>query len=1123
MTNNEQSRKWVYETARNEGWKVGKDYEAFENLINPTPQPTTADKALYTFTESELSNENPKPVAAEEKGDLEIHPYGAQKPLIEAPDIRQEETFSVPYNAERVVEDSMQRAKQALTPPDAWTQAQRNAFEKIGERERAATVRKQAEEAVGDMRKRIADLQIKRGEEVRKMLPLGAPGPMQNDAITRGGKMLDPEYSTLQAASDVIADTEKMVDDYNARSEWGIVNIGKSAAKTAFNPKTWDLGLSDTNIAEKLLVAVEKADNGKQLTEAEQLLLDAAVNQQVMQWYYGEMTAGQMAGEMFAESLPFMVQIAANPISGIGKYAASKATKAVSKWAIKKLGEKGLKAIVKKVAMSAPKAAAVTTRALGNVAGGYGMAMTSNIGNTTADALQRQVGDIQLDFDENGIAKYDGRTNIREAGEAWRQAINNQGAEFVSEQMGMYFKPLFKGIGKVTGKVLDGIGAGKVNRWLDDFGKKGVGKKLKSFTEATQWNGFAEEYGEEIANGIMNSVLVGDQTMGEVFSKDNLIDTAIGLSVMSTIMPAISTVNYARTKNNERKALNESYQNGQSLFGTAWEDFAGAVQTAKDGRQISENLRNVMNKYGEKTLPVDMQKAVLDYAMAYNRYNAMEKVSAMAVREGVVDARDLEQERIYAQGVSAEDKYAVRQAFETARDEVAYVLGVTADEVPEIVGNDDTGFSIADDYDVTGEQEKANAIRTYLAARAQHSGMIATMVGEMNAEIAAVDAHVDATANEDGNVYAVTLQTGETGYVTGGNVILDNDGYIDVSATNEANPSGLFITIDGVTKPFSADKVKDMGVVQSAEQVKELAHAPILTAYEDRYNAMTASPQTQEDVQTQTTAQNVAPQTEITFNPGDTYTINDNGVLKEIEIEQDMGDGSIRVLIDGKHVFMQPEYIAANIVAPANEGQIQSDIQPQEHVEEPAAEQQPVLSPQEQRKARLGEIAKRIPTKGKTKLWTQAKAEDVAEYIMTLTDDVAKQQATADRYIADIKEKQAKMDAIEALELDEDIAFWESVKGFLTPETQTDEAALLRKAEEERLRAEREEAERIEREALNGVPDMVDDTPQDARARGYRRVSGHKIDRQEPLQAVQGKEVAVRFSDDAIANGRVAV
>lgn len=59
--------------------------------------------------------------------------------------------------------------------------------------------------------------------------------------------------------------------------------------------------------------------------------------------------------------------------------------------------------------------------------------------------------------------------------------------------------------------------------------------------------------------------------------------------------------------------------------------------------------------------------------------------------------------------------------------------------------------------------------------------------------------------------------------------------------------------------------------------------------------------------------------------------------------------------------------------------------------------------------------------------------------------------------------------------------------------------------------------------ALNGVPDIVDDTPQDARERGFRRVNGYKIDRQKPLQSVNGKEIAVRFSNDVIANGHVAV
>lgn len=129
--------------------------------------------------------------------------------------------------------------------------------------------------------------------------------------------------------------------------------------------------------------------------------------------------------------------------------------------------------------------------------------------------------------------------------------------------------------------------------------------------------------------------------------------------------------------------------------------------------------------------------------------------------------------------------------------------------------------------------------------------------------------------------------------------------------------------------------------------------------------------------------------------------------------------------------------------------------------------------------------------------------------------------------IAAEKERKAAIDAAK-----QELSIWQKIAGTANRRKMeadaerrriADEAAALRKAEEERLRAEREEAERIEREALNGVPDMVDDTPQDARARGYRRVSGHKIDRQEPVQGLQGKEVSVRFSDDAIANGRVAV
>ena len=129
--------------------------------------------------------------------------------------------------------------------------------------------------------------------------------------------------------------------------------------------------------------------------------------------------------------------------------------------------------------------------------------------------------------------------------------------------------------------------------------------------------------------------------------------------------------------------------------------------------------------------------------------------------------------------------------------------------------------------------------------------------------------------------------------------------------------------------------------------------------------------------------------------------------------------------------------------------------------------------------------------------------------------------------IAAERERKAAVDAAR-----QQVEIWKKIAGTANRRKQAveaerrraaDEAAALRRAEEERLRAEREEAERIEREALNGVPDMVDDTPKDARARGYRRVNGHKIDRQEPIPVVQGKEVAVKFSDNTIPSGHIAV
>ena len=156
-----------------------------------------------------------------------------------------------------------------------------------------------------------------------------------------------------------------------------------------------------------------------------------------------------------------------------------------------------------------------------------------------------------------------------------------------------------------------------------------------------------------------------------------------------------------------------------------------------------------------------------------------------------------------------------------------------------------------------------------------------------------------------------------------------------------------------------------------------------------------------------------------------------------------------------------------------------------------------------------------------------AMVSDKEAALKKLEKGKSKGGATPAEKIAAEKERKAAIDAAK-----QELAIWQKIAGTANRRKMeveaerrrvAEEAAALRKAEEEKMRAEREEAERIEREALNGVPDMVDDTPQDARARGYRRVSGHKIDRQEPVVGLQGKEITVKFSDSTLPTGRVAV
>ena len=69
----------------------------------------------------------------------------------------------------------------------------------------------------------------------------------------------------------------------------------------------------------------------------------------------------------------------------------------------------------------------------------------------------------------------------------------------------------------------------------------------------------------------------------------------------------------------------------------------------------------------------------------------------------------------------------------------------------------------------------------------------------------------------------------------------------------------------------------------------------------------------------------------------------------------------------------------------------------------------------------------------------------------------------------------------------------------------------------------KEEAERKEREAVNGIPDWTNDSPQDARTRGFRRWNGSKYDRQGEVSFVKGNDTDVKFSNKVKQAGHLGV
>ncbi|WP_254881286.1 LPD38 domain-containing protein [Segatella copri] len=138
-----------------------------------------------------------------------------------------------------------------------------------------------------------------------------------------------------------------------------------------------------------------------------------------------------------------------------------------------------------------------------------------------------------------------------------------------------------------------------------------------------------------------------------------------------------------------------------------------------------------------------------------------------------------------------------------------------------------------------------------------------------------------------------------------------------------------------------------------------------------------------------------------------------------------------------------------------------------------------------------------------------------------------KSGGTITQKIAAEKEHQEAVDQAKA-----NLEHWQKIAGIqqqrkskvmLDEQKAADEKAKAAAEEAKAQAAAKEEQERKVREAVDGVPDWVNDTPHDARARGYRRSNGYQYARQENIPHTKGKETSIKFTDKVSQPGHLAL
>ncbi len=985
--------------------------------------------------------------------------------------------------------------------------------------------------------------------------PLGEKAPI-GGAIHLLRSAFSEDYrdkKRAQKQNRLIAEqADKAIDVYEQATgdRNGISSVFNAIADEASRISTWDLGMTDLQNAATLYDLSQRDES--ELTASEKATLDAiGLASSVMSLYGDEVGAGYKIGQGIPATLSFMGSMALNPAAGYGKKLAGDA--------VKKFG----KDYVKRVAKRAAGDILETGAYVGSVA----------LPQVAANTLDRINGSTTYDLDDDLNVVYGGQEDQEALGNAIWKAFGETFIEGYTERVGDYFDPI---IGFAKG-VTKGIKAGK----LSDFAEALVEVKptatmqnIRRFKEKTLFNGTLSELMEEELGMIMNAYTVGDYTFDKeeaertgktyILDPENQFVTGMSVGMFSAAINGTEMAANHAYKRKVNKVAEKYGKMAERELGAQFSEMIDGVPSLKeriDNADADEKYRIFVDILGNPNLNDKQKAAVAQYAIYRQYAQTFNAVQANALNHKMDEVK--EQHAAYEAGYSSALPafYNIANAFKEADQAVEDYTARTGksdvkDAIRLIENNPSEIKNIRDGLTDEQYQLVINYKNTLERYKGAYQGRSDKLEDYMDEVAFVLEPAINADANGNRTI-TTAIYKDEPVYVT------YNDG------TN--------VTI----MRFNGEKLGDKTPLLTQDLSEIVSHDA-----EQYINDYRRQIKGQMDAETENASEHhpktQVPQKDLVLQSPEgkvvITAVNDNmveivpAVYKDGQVQPKEGAEPKTITVDDAYAWQDSYYQGLDDAAAATASQptvdnmsaetAENEGTPTEEIEQSVSEvvtdgqnteTQPTetesvtpAAPQTARE-RVPKDEKGNPiyeqtdadtawdaiveeTEGDTEM-----AQSVAEQMLAnkkaalekLQKGKAKAGANVAQIIANEKKRQEAISKAEA-----DVKAWERIaqvnairqqKAELERAEAEKAEAEQRRAEEARILAEQEEQARIEREQLNGVPDMVDDTPQDARARGFRRVNGHKVDRQEIVPSLQGKEVGVKFANDMIANGRVAV